>query len=163
MDGIITVGAITKETAKRNCDSHLERRRIQTAKVEVQHSKAEKWILGVIRWCRTSKRKKTAWKWYLWHKDSSRSYLGQEKRWNWSSSSSHSDQRGIIQKLASIYDPLVIASSVTLYGKIIYREACDLKNGCDKELLNQVVKKYYNCIKRLDAQIKVPRCIGMFK
>ena len=50
-----------------------------------------------------------------------------------------------------------------LYGKITYREACDLKIGWDKELPNQLAKKWYNSIKRLDARIKVSRCIGLFK
>ena len=73
------------------------------------------------------------------------------------------NKRGIFQKLASIYDPLEIASLVTQYGKIIYREGCDLKIGWDKELPNQLAKKWYNWIKRLDAQIKIPQCNGMFK
>ena len=39
----------------------------------------------------------------------------------------------------------------------------DLKIGWDKELPNQLAKKWYNWIKRLGAQIKVLRCIGLFK
>ena len=72
-------------------------------------------------------------------------------------------KRGILQKLASIYDPLGIASPITLYGKIIYRETCDLKIGWDKELPAHLAKKWFNWIKRLGVQMKIPRCIGWFK
>ena len=36
-------------------------------------------------------------------------------------------KRGILGKLAKIYDPLGLVSPLTLTGKTLYREACDLK------------------------------------
>ena len=146
MDGIITGGAITKE--------EIQLKEIAIATLKDVRFKLQKWKSHIPKLKNES---------LVSSVDAEQANAKRQLENDTYDNSSHSDQRGIIQKLASIYDPLVIASSVTLYGKIIYREACDLKNGCDKELLNQVVKKYYNCIKRLDAQIKVPRCIGMFK
>ena len=43
------------------------------------------------------------------------------------------------------------------------KEACDLNVGWDKELPNQLAKNQYNWTKRLDAQIQVLQCIGIFK
>jgi hypothetical protein len=36
-------------------------------------------------------------------------------------------KRGVLTKLAKIYDPLGIASPATLAGKLLYQAACDLK------------------------------------
>ena len=50
-------------------------------------------------------------------------------------------KRGILRFLASIFDPLGIISPVMLYGKILYRESCDLKIGWDKPITNDLLKK----------------------
>ena len=38
-------------------------------------------------------------------------------------------KRGILGKLAKIYDPLGLVSPVTLEGKLFYHEACDLRQA----------------------------------
>lgn len=43
-------------------------------------------------------------------------------------------KRGILGKLACIYDPLGLASPTTLQGKFIYKEACELKQAWDAPL-----------------------------
>ena len=45
-------------------------------------------------------------------------------------------KRTILQKLASIYDPLGIISPATIIGKIIYRDVFDSKLSWDDELLD---------------------------
>jgi hypothetical protein len=40
-------------------------------------------------------------------------------------------KRGVLTKLAKIYDPLGFISPLTLTGKLIYRAACDTKNAWD--------------------------------
>ena len=48
--------------------------------------------------------------------------------------SSSTTKRGILSKLATIYDPLGLASPITIQGKMIYREVCDSKMPWDAEL-----------------------------
>ena len=43
-------------------------------------------------------------------------------------------KRSILGAIAKIYDPLGLVSLVTLAGKTLYREACDLSIGWDKPL-----------------------------
>ena len=50
-------------------------------------------------------------------------------------------KRGILRFLSSILHSLGVVSSVTLCEKILYREECDLKIGCDKPLANDLLKK----------------------
>ena len=40
-------------------------------------------------------------------------------------------KRGILGKVAKIYDPLGLASPVTLSGKMLFRDACDAKFAWD--------------------------------
>ena len=40
-------------------------------------------------------------------------------------------KRGVLAKIAKIYDPLGLVSPITLTGKILYRDACDLQVAWD--------------------------------
>ena len=40
-------------------------------------------------------------------------------------------KRGVLSQLARIYDPLGVASPISLQGKVLYREACKMKLGWD--------------------------------
>ena len=42
-----------------------------------------------------------------------------------SGDSHEATKRDVLRSLASIYDPLGVASPVTLVGKMVFREACD--------------------------------------
>ena len=43
-------------------------------------------------------------------------------------------KRGILGKIAKVYDPLGLASPLTLEGKLLYRDACQQKKAWDAEL-----------------------------
>ena len=68
-------------------------------------------------------------------------------------------KRGILRFLASIFDPLGIISPITLCGKILYRESCDLKIGWDKPITNDLLKKWTKWVSQLPEKIEVPRSI----
>ena len=42
-------------------------------------------------------------------------------------------KRGILAKIARIYDPLGVASPLTLCGKLLYCDTCNLKIGWDEQ------------------------------
>ncbi|XP_068739951.1 uncharacterized protein [Montipora capricornis] len=51
-------------------------------------------------------------------------------------------KREVLGKLAKIYDPLGLASPITLEGKVLYRQACELRIPWDQELpRKQTTKK----------------------
>ncbi|XP_066029903.1 uncharacterized protein [Pocillopora verrucosa] len=50
-------------------------------------------------------------------------------------------KRGILGKVAKIYDPLGLASPVTLSGKMLYRDACDTKIAWDRPLPSDLQAK----------------------
>ena len=51
-------------------------------------------------------------------------------------------KRGMLKHLASIFDPLGLISPVTLTGKDMYREACDLKLSWDEHLTEPLRTKW---------------------
>ncbi len=51
-------------------------------------------------------------------------------------------KRGVLTKVAKIYDPLGLASPLSLMGKMLYREACKLKCGWDRSLPADLVKNW---------------------
>ena len=50
-------------------------------------------------------------------------------------------KRGILGKLASIYDPLGLIAPLTLTGKQIYRDVCEAKKPWDALLNNEHLKR----------------------
>ena len=68
-------------------------------------------------------------------------------------------RRAILQRVASIYDPLGIVSPVTLEGKLIYRKACDAKVLWDQQLPIELINEFKNWEKALPDEIEVPRAI----
>ena len=72
-------------------------------------------------------------------------------------------KRGVLSKLASIYDPLGLVSPLTLQGKLLYRAICDQKLAWDKQLpteLKRAWKKWERC---LPQQVNVPRSLAAYK
>ncbi len=53
-------------------------------------------------------------------------------------------KRGMLQKLAKVYNPFSFASLQTLQGKMIYREICQKKVGWDATRVDDVKKNYPN-------------------
>ena len=53
-----------------------------------------------------------------------------------------STKRGILSKVAKIYDPLGFASPVTLHGKQLYREACGAQCAWDEKLPAELAVRF---------------------
>ena len=53
-------------------------------------------------------------------------------------------KRGVLSKLAKVYDPLGLVSPVTLAGKVIFRYVCDKKQAWDAELAGPLLRKWQN-------------------
>ena len=69
-------------------------------------------------------------------------------------------KRGVLQTLASIYDPLGIVSPVTLMGKIIFRDICDQHLKWDSELPENLRERWRRFVKNLPDKIEVPHIIS---
>jgi hypothetical protein len=50
-------------------------------------------------------------------------------------------KRGILSKLAKIYDPLGLVSPLPLEGKLLFRDVCDAKLPWDVEINNEQLKR----------------------
>ena len=72
-----------------------------------------------------------------------------------------STKRGILAKLAKIYDPLGLASPLTLTGKLIYRAACDTKNAWDAPLPDALGRLWYKWDGELPARVETPRSLAV--
>ena len=64
---------------------------------------------------------------------------------------------GILQKLASCYNPLGLVALILLGGKSIYREVCELGTRWDQQLPEAMLKKWSKCNNNLPEKIAVPR------
>ena len=51
-------------------------------------------------------------------------------------------KRGILGKMARIYDPLGLVSPLTLTGKTLYRDACDLRIAWDAPLPSTLQQRW---------------------
>ena len=71
-----------------------------------------------------------------------------------------STKRGILGKLAKIYDPLGLISPLTLTGKTFYREACDLKIAWDADLPKTLRQKWLQYERNLPCQVSIPRSLA---
>ena len=69
-------------------------------------------------------------------------------------------KRGILAKLARIYDPLGIISPETLRGKLVYRAVCDSKRAWDAELTRDLAKTWIKWESGLPRSFQVPRSLA---
>ena len=70
-------------------------------------------------------------------------------------------KRGILRKLAKIYDPLGLAAPLTLKGKLIYRDACKAKLAWDAPLPSQLASRW-SCLEReLPPKVTTPRVLTL--
>ena len=74
-----------------------------------------------------------------------------------------STKRGILAKLARTYDPLGFASPLTLTGKLIYRAACDTKNGWDAPLPDAIAKLWNKWDSELPVQVETQRSLAVYQ
>ena len=72
-------------------------------------------------------------------------------------------KRGILGKLASIYDPLGLISPLTLTGKQIYRDVCEAKKPWDALLNNEHLKRWRRWELQLPSEQQVPRPIVHYR
>ena len=68
-------------------------------------------------------------------------------------------KRGILGKVAKIYDPLGLAAPTTLQGKLLYREACEEKCAWDAPLSAELVQQWKKWESCLPQQINCPRAL----
>ena len=68
-------------------------------------------------------------------------------------------KRGVLSKLAKIYDPLGLVSPLTLEGKLIYRDVCDMKTPWDANLNENHLQRWRKWERSLPAEEQVPRSI----
>lgn len=72
-------------------------------------------------------------------------------------------KREMLRFLASVYDPLGLASPVSLVGKLLYREVCDQHLPWDQKVPETVAKQWKKFESSLPDQVQVPRSLAGFK
>ena len=70
-------------------------------------------------------------------------------------------KRGILEKLASCYNPVGLAAPILLIGKSIYRNCCELGVSSDQPLPESYQKKWINWETSLPPTITVPRAFQL--
>ena len=68
-------------------------------------------------------------------------------------------KHGVLRKIARVYDPLGVASPVTLGGKLVYREVCDKKIPWDKQLPEPIMKSWPKWESKLPDKVSIVRSI----
>ena len=71
-------------------------------------------------------------------------------------------KRGILAKLARIYDPLGLAAPVTLGGKVIYRDVCSEKRTWDTKLSDESASRWLKWESGLPVKLTLPRALTRF-
>ena len=72
-------------------------------------------------------------------------------------------KRGVLTKVAKIYDPLGLASPLSLTGKMLYREACNLKCAWDQALPIDLGKKWKRWERELPERIATVRSLAEYQ
>ena len=72
-------------------------------------------------------------------------------------------KRGILAKVARIYDPLGVASPLTLCRKLLYRDACNLKVGWDEKLPPDIAAKWAKWESRLPERVTFERALVKYQ
>ena len=68
-------------------------------------------------------------------------------------------KRGILSKLARIYDPRGLVSPITVEGKIIYRKVCDVKWSWDAQIEGDLVDRWKVWEESVPIRETVPRSL----
>ena len=72
-------------------------------------------------------------------------------------------KRGILAKIAKIYDPLGVVSPLTLCGKLFYRDACNLRVGWDEQLPPNLAEKWAKWESKQPARITFARALAQYQ
>ena len=72
-------------------------------------------------------------------------------------------KRGILKKIARIYDPLGVASPLTLCGKLLYHDACNLRIGWDEQMPSDLVAKWAKWESRSPERIAFIRALVQYQ
>ncbi|KAK3744823.1 hypothetical protein QZH41_015697, partial [Actinostola sp. cb2023] len=72
-------------------------------------------------------------------------------------------KREILGNLAKIYDPLGLASPVTVAAKMLYRDACDSGATWDKELPTEQQRNWKSWEQHTPEKIEIPRSLVEFQ
>ena len=72
-------------------------------------------------------------------------------------------KRGILGFLASVYDPLGVASPTTLTGNCLYREVCDCRLSWDEKVSDRIGQMWLKFVRDLPNKVEVPRSLPRFK
>jgi len=72
-------------------------------------------------------------------------------------------KRGVLANLAKVYDPLGLASPVTLEGKRLYREMCLQKLGWDAPLPTDLTLAWKRWERNLPESVYLPRSIPIYQ
>ena len=72
-------------------------------------------------------------------------------------------KRGILAKIARIYDPLGAASPLTLCGKLLYHDACNLRIGWDEQLPSDLAVKWAKWESRSSEKITFMRALVQYQ
>ena len=68
-------------------------------------------------------------------------------------------KRGILGKVARIYDPLGLIAPITLQGKLLYCDACEEKRSWDPPVSAALVHQWQKWENSLPQQINCPRAL----
>ena len=72
-------------------------------------------------------------------------------------------ERGILAKIARIYDPLGVASPLTLCGKLLYHDTCNLRIGWDEQLPSDLADKWAKWESRSPERITFMRALIQYQ
>ena len=68
-------------------------------------------------------------------------------------------KRGVLGKIAKVYDPLGLVSPLTSEGKMLHRDACQQKKAWDAELPQELVKRWQKWEMKLPVKTEVLRAL----
>ena len=77
--------------------------------------------------------------------------------------SAETSKREVLKSLASVLDPLGVASPTTLVGNMIYREACEQNLLWDAESPEKLEKHWAKFKKSLPDEVRFPRSLATAK
>ena len=72
-------------------------------------------------------------------------------------------KRGILGKVAKIYDPLGLVSPLTLGGKLLYRDACEARVAWDAQLPGDLTSRWAKWERGLPGRVTAPRSLAKYQ